>query len=239
MTMQQETVVVFGGSSGIGEATARLAERAGARVIIVGRSAARLAAARERLAGRVESAALDGADGEAVARWFSDLGGFDHLLLSLSGGKGAGALRELDLDELRQGFEAKFFPQLTVLQAALPTLRPSGSVTFISAGSARSAIPGTVGLAAINAAIEAAVPILALELAPVRVNAISPGIIDTPWWDALPSEVRSAYFAHAERTLPVGRVGKPEEVASLVVSVMQNGFITGSVFEIDGGGRLV
>ncbi|MFT3923203.1 MAG: SDR family oxidoreductase [Myxococcales bacterium] len=237
--MEAQTIIVFGGSSGIGEATARLAAAKGARVVIVGRNPEKLEAVRLRTPGRVVAAAVDGSDRSAVDRFFAVQGPFDHLVLSLSGSKGAGPFASLDLAALREGFEEKLFPQLSVAQAALPTLREGGSLTFISASSARSAMPGTAGLAAINAGVEAVVPVLARELGPTRVNAVCPGVIDTPWWERLPREARDAFFADAIEKLPVRRVGKPEDVAAIVLSLVQNGFVTGSVFEVDGGGRLV
>jgi NAD(P)-dependent dehydrogenase (short-subunit alcohol dehydrogenase family) len=170
--------------------------------------------------------------------FFREQGAIDHLVIALSGGKGAGLFRDLPLDDVRSGFEGKFFPQLSVAQAALPSLKQGGSITFVSAASARSIGPGTAGLAAINAAIESVIPILALELAPIRVNGISPGVVDTPWWDALPADVKAGFFERARANLPVGRVGTPEEVAELVWFLAHAGFVTGSVYEIDGGHRL-
>jgi len=236
--MKSEKVVVFGASSGVGEAVATLARREGAHVVAVGRDAGKLEALGQRLGDGVTIAAVDASKRADVDAFFRTLGAFDHLVVALSGGKGAGLFRSLPLDDVRAGFEGKFFPQLHVAQAALSTLNASGSITFISAASARSVGPGTSGLAAINAAIEALVPILALELAPIRVNAVSPGIVDTPWWDAMPSDVKADFFARARATLPVGRVGTAEEVAELVWFLARAGFVTGSVYEIDGGHRL-
>ncbi|WP_394842409.1 SDR family oxidoreductase [Pendulispora brunnea] len=233
-----ETIIVFGASSGVGEAVATLAHRQGARAVAVGRDGRKLEALRGRVGG-VEVASVDASRREDVDAFFHAQGAFDHLVIALSGGKGAGAFRELPLDDVRSGFEAKFFPQLSVAQAALSTLKKEGgSITFISAASARSVAPGTAGLAAINAAIEAVIPVLALELAPIRVNGISPGVIDTPWWDTVPADVKAGFFERARANLPVRRVGTPEEVAELVWFLAHAGFVTGSVYEIDGGHRL-
>ncbi len=161
----------------------------------------------------------------------------DALVLALSGGKGAGPFRALALDDLRSGLDAKLLTQLAVAQAALPHLAPAASITFVSAASAGAALPGTAGLAAINAAIEATVPVLAVELAPIRVNAVSPGVVDTPWWDAMPPEMKKNYFGWAEKTLPVGRVGQPEDLAEAIVLAATNRYMTGAVLTLDGGGR--
>lgn len=236
--MNRVTAVIFGGSSGIGEAAAlRLFEK-GHRVIIVGRSRARLEAARERIDPAVEIASVDATNRAAVKTFFEHVGPFEHLVLSFSGGKGAGPFRSLEVDEVRDGMECKFFAQLAVAQSALGSIAASGSMTFVSAGSARVALPGTVGLAAINGAIEAIVPTLAKELAPIRVNAVSPGVIDTPWWDTMPAPAKASIFEQSIKRLPVRRVGRPDDVAAAIVYLAENTFVTGTVMEVDGGAQL-
>jgi NAD(P)-dependent dehydrogenase (short-subunit alcohol dehydrogenase family) len=141
-------------------------------------------------------------------------------------------------NDLRAGFEQKVMAQVTIAQVAAQHLR-EGSLTFVSAASSRSVIRGAAGLGAINGALEAMVPTLALEIAPIRVNAVSPGIIRTPWWDGLPTATRDAFFATATATLPVRRIGTPEEVGDLIATIASAGFLTGSVYEIDGGSHLI
>nr|WP_146647382.1 SDR family oxidoreductase [Labilithrix luteola] len=228
-------VAVVGGTSGIGEATAALFAAEGAEVVIGGRDEARAKAAAARI-GNVKSAVIDGTDAASAHRFFETIGEIDHLVLALSGGKGAGPIATLALDDLRSGFEAKLFAHLTTLKAALPRVR--ASITLVSAVSARLAYAGTSGLAAINGAIEAMVRPLASELAPLRVNAVSPGVIDTPWWDAMPKDQKDGYFAQAAKGLPMARVGRPEDVAQAIVMVAANGFMTGSVVEVAGGAQL-
>jgi len=224
-----------GGGSGIGEAAAAAFARRGAGVLIVGRDGEKLQAAAKRI-GDVSWEAADARDGARLKEVFEKRGPFQHLVLTLSGGKGGGPFRALALDDLRSGLEGKLLAQLTALQAALPFVKES--VTFVSSASARAAMPGTAGLAAINGAIESVVRPLAVELAPVRVNAVSPGVIDTPWWDARPKEMKAAAFEHTAKTLPVGRVGKPEDVAAAIVWVATNGFVTGTVVDVTGGATL-
>jgi NAD(P)-dependent dehydrogenase (short-subunit alcohol dehydrogenase family) len=160
-------------------------------------------------------------------------------MVTLSGGEGAGPLYGLDLEVLRRAFDAKFWGHLTTIQAVLPRLAPEGSITLLGAISARAAMPGTAGLAAINGAVEALVRPLAAELAPVRVNGVSPGFVDTPWWNGMPDEDRQAYFALASRQLPTRRVATAEDVAEAVVLAATNRNLTGTVIETDGGARLV
>jgi NAD(P)-dependent dehydrogenase (short-subunit alcohol dehydrogenase family) len=235
MILKNSKVVIVGGSSGIGEASARLFLEAGANVIIAGRSREKMDAAVKRL-GKAQGIIADGTSPESVKKLFEATGQFDHLVLALSGGKGAGPISKIPLDDIRSGFEAKFFAQLTALQAALPFLK--NSVVFISAASAAAAIPGTSGLAAINGAIESVVRPLSVELAPIRVNAVRPGVIDTPWWNGVPPEFKTAVFAQTSQALPVKRVGKPEDVAKAVVMAADNSFVTGTVIDVSGGATL-
>jgi NAD(P)-dependent dehydrogenase (short-subunit alcohol dehydrogenase family) len=234
-------VVVMGGSSGIGEATAALFAAQGAEVVITGRNRDRLEQAAGRIGGKVTAHAVDATVATEVASFFGQLDPavpIDHLVLALTGGAGGGPFASLDLAAVRAGFEGKFWAHLQVLQAALPKLRPDGSVVFVTAASARSALPGTAGLAAINGALEAMVPPLAAELAPLRVTAVSPGVVDTPWWDRMPAARREAVFRDAAASLPLGRVGRPDDVAQAIVMLATNGYITGTVLECAGGAHL-
>jgi NAD(P)-dependent dehydrogenase (short-subunit alcohol dehydrogenase family) len=156
----------------------------------------------------------------------------------MSGASGAGAIADLDLELLRGAFEAKLFGHLTGVQAALPHLSRDGSITFIGAISARTGIPATTGLAAVNGAVESVVKPLAVELAPIRVNAVSPGVVDTPWWNGMPADQRETYFASTAAALPVGRIGQPDDVAQAIVLAATNPNVTGTVIECDGGARL-
>jgi NAD(P)-dependent dehydrogenase (short-subunit alcohol dehydrogenase family) len=239
MSFEGQRAVVIGASTGIGEATARSFAAAGAQVIITGRSKDRLDAAAERIGYPVESREVDATDTEAVAELFGTCGPVDHLVLSASPGAVAlGPFAELSEDALRQAFEGKFFAHVAVLRAALAVLRGAASVTFISAISAQMALPGTVGLAAVNGALQAIVPPLAVELAPVRVNAVSPGATDTSWWDFLPEEQRRAVFEATAASAPAGRVGRPADVASAVLFMAGHEFLTGTVLAVTGGAHL-
>jgi NAD(P)-dependent dehydrogenase (short-subunit alcohol dehydrogenase family) len=236
--MSSQHVVIVGGSSGIGLATARRLLTAGLKVTITGRSAQRLDEALQSLA-EVECVVLDATATDTLKETFSQIGSFDHLVLALGSSKGFGPFPSTSVAEVRKGFEEKVYPHFAVAQAALPFLRKDGSITFISAVSAHAAAPGTAGIGAANAAVAMFVPILAAELRPLRVNGVSPGVVDTPWWDFLPSEQRNAVFADYATKTPVGRVGKPDDIAQVIDFLIADSFMTGHVIVCDGGLRLV
>jgi NAD(P)-dependent dehydrogenase (short-subunit alcohol dehydrogenase family) len=237
MTDNIQHAVIVGGSSGIGLATARKLLGPGMKVTITGRNPEKLKGAWDSLGGAVEKAAFDATEPEEVRRFFGDLGPFDHLVLAASGGKGLGPFETLDLADIGSGVDEKVRPQLSCLQAALPTLNKSGSVTFISAVSAQLSAPGVAGIAAVNGMLLTVVPILAMELKPLRVNVVAPGVIDTPWWDFLPAEQRQAVFADYAGKTPVGRIGRADDVAGAIAFLVSNGFMTGQALTCDGGLR--
>ena len=239
MSFDGQRVVIVGGSAGIGEAAARAFAAAGARVTITGRAKQRLDAAAQRIGYPAEVRELDATDSAAVDEFFGSAQAFDHLVLAASpGAVGSGPFADLDESALRQAFDGKFFAYVKVLKAAQPNLRADGSVTIVSAVSARAAYPGAVGLAAVNGALEAMVPTLAVELSPLRVNAVSPGVIDTHWWHALPEDQRAVFFRAVAAASPVRRIGSPEDVAGAIVYLAGAGFVTGTVLECAGGSNL-
>ena len=221
--------VVMGGTSGIGLAVAEALTDSGVKVTVTGRDPVKLAA----LDGRVAAAErLDGTDRVAVAEFFERHGQFEHLVLAFSpGAVGMGPVREVSLTDIETAFSGKLFAYLHAIQRAEVT----ESITMISAASARAALPGTVALAGVNGAIERIVSPLAAELAPVRVNAVSPGIVDTAWWSFLPDDQRQAQFAAAASAVPAGRVAAPADVAGSVCYLIGAGMVTGSILPVDGG----
>lgn len=234
----RERVVVIGGTSGIGLATAQRQVRDGRSVIVTGRDKARLDAALARLGEGATGASVDASDEDATRAFFAALGPVDHVVVAVTGNTAAGPFAGLPIDELRAATEGKLVAQTVAAQAALQVLRPGGTLTFVTAGSSGAAIPGTAGLAAVNAAVEAMVPVLAVELAPIRVNAVSPGIIDTPWWDWMDADTRRQTFASYAESAPAGRVGRPADIADAIAFLITGTFTTGVVLNVDGGARL-
>jgi NAD(P)-dependent dehydrogenase (short-subunit alcohol dehydrogenase family) len=239
MSFDGQRVVIIGASAGIGEATARAFAARGAAVTITGRSKERLDQAAQRIGHPVLAAELDATSRGALDAFFATTGTIDHLVLSASpGAAGVGPIATLDDAALRQAFDGKFFAHVKAIQAGLPQLRRDGSVTMVTAASARAAFPGTAGIAAANGALETMVAPLAVELAPLRVNAVSPGVIDTHWWNALPEDQRRAYFDSVAAVSPVRRVGQPDDIAEAILYLAGAGFVTGTVLECTGGSNL-
>ncbi|HEX3731355.1 MAG TPA: SDR family oxidoreductase [Mycobacteriales bacterium] len=236
--MSNHTALVVGGTSGIGLATARRFHARGATVHIAGRSKERLDTAVTTDPALIGHQA-DGNNWDGIRTVAKTIGAIDWLVITLSGSEGPGLIAELDLNMLRRAFDAKFWGHITTIQAALPYLTPAASITLLGAVTARAGMPGTAGIAAINGAVEALVKPLAVELAPIRVNGVSPGFVDTPWWDALPDDARRDYFTQASQALPVRRIATADDVADVVVLAATNVNTTGTVIETDGGARLV
>jgi NAD(P)-dependent dehydrogenase (short-subunit alcohol dehydrogenase family) len=236
-TMSSQHAVIIGGSSGIGLATARKLLGRGFKVTVAGRDQARLDAAQSQLAGDVAAVAVDAADAASLPQAFARIGAHDHLVLALGSGKGVGPFASVSMADVRAGFEEKVFAHFAAAQAALPSLRKDGSLTFVAAVSAHGAMPGTAGIGAANAAVAALVPILAAELKPLRVNAVSPGVVDTPWWDFASAEQKASMFADFAAKTPVGRVGRPDDIAQAIAFLVADGFMSGETIVCDGGLR--
>lgn len=227
-------VAVVGGTSGIGLAVAQRIVAQGGRVHIGGRSPERLRAALQRLGPAAEGATVDSAEPESLARFFAPLPTLHHLFTP-----GASyTVAPFGCDDaalVESPFRHKFWAQYWAVHHALPRLAPDASVVLMSGGAGARPLKGTATYAACNSAIEGLGRALALDLAPRRVNTISPGTIDSPLWRGRPAEARAAAYDGFAAISALGRVGTVEEVADAVVFLMGNGFMTGTTLFADGG----
>nr|BFD42444.1 SDR family oxidoreductase [Pseudomonas sp. FFPRI_1] len=236
--LHQQTLVVIGAGSGIGAAVARQAAARGARVVLAGRRLEALQQQQAQLPDSARSLAVDITDADSLQALFRAVGPFDHLVISAGPAIDAKPLAQTGLLEAQQAFEVKFWGAWRAVQAALPYLAAQGSITLTSGLLSRKRVPGQVLKTTLNAALEALGKHLAKELAPRRVNVISPGVTDTEAYAGLSEEQRAAMFARTAASLPVGRVGHADEVAAAFLLAMENGFISGSLIDVDGGGLL-
>jgi NAD(P)-dependent dehydrogenase (short-subunit alcohol dehydrogenase family) len=233
-----QTVVVIGGSAGIGLETARLARAEGAEVVITGRSRKRLeAAAGEVRASRTE--AFDATDLSRLERFFADLPApIDHVLVTGPGPYYA-PLAEFDFDAARRDLESHVLLPLQVARSAVGRVRAGGTLLFMGGTGGRATAPGFALIGALTAAGPAMTRNLALELAPIRVNMIAAGFVDTPLSATLLGDQLDARREQLRATLPIRRVVDPADVAALAIHLMTNTALTGATYDIDGGQQLV
>jgi NAD(P)-dependent dehydrogenase (short-subunit alcohol dehydrogenase family) len=236
--LRGQTVVVIGGSAGIGLETARLARAEGAEVILTGRNPDRLKDAAAEV-GALSSAAFDATDEQQLERFFDELQGpIDHLMLSGSGPYYA-PLAEMDFEQAREDIDRHVLLPMRVARHVTGKVRPGGSLVFISGTGGRHRGVGLTLIGAITAATPALVANLAVEIAPIRANVIAPGFVDTPLSASLLGEQLDARREELRATLPIGRVVGPRDVAALAVHLMSNTALTGATYDVDGGQQLV
>jgi NAD(P)-dependent dehydrogenase (short-subunit alcohol dehydrogenase family) len=224
-------VLVIGGSSGIGEGIAHVCAHHGAHVTIASRSPDNLTAAATRIGAPVEMATIDVRDDDSVAALFANAAPYDHVVVSGANVRVA-PVRDLAPTDAQQSMNAKFWGAYRVAHWA--NITPAGTLTLISGAASVRAVRGRALQRAMNAAVEALTKGLALELSPVRVNAVSPGIIATPAWTHAGPDRRLLLDALVANT-PVGQPGRPEHIARQVIACIENEFMTGSVIYVDGG----
>jgi NAD(P)-dependent dehydrogenase (short-subunit alcohol dehydrogenase family) len=234
MQLGGKKVVVVGGSSGIGLATAEFAKSEGADVVIASRNAERLNAA----AARLGAAAIptDVTSDDSVVSLFRTCGPVDHVVVTAAQLR-TGPFKTVSMDDVRATMEGKFWGAWRVARAA--EFRAGGSLTLVSGFLSVRPRPNSAIVGVANGALESLTRSLALELAPVRVNCVSPGIIDTPIRAAMPEAARRDMLTKAAAALPVGRVGTSEDIAQQILTFMKVGFATGSIVYLDGGGLVI
>jgi len=237
MTLTGGKVVVIGGTSGIGLGVVQACLAQGAQVVAASRSGRHSGFSADQPGLRF--VAVDIQDEASLAALYREVGAFDHLVLTPGGGVALAEFRTLDLAAAHKSYEMKFWGQLAAVKQALPTLNTGGSVTLTSGAASRRPMKSWAVLSSLNGAVETLGRALAVELAPLRVNVVCPGFVDTPAWGAVSEAQRQELFrARAERTL-VGRVGTPGDLAQAYVHCMLNGFATGTTLLVDGGATLL
>ena len=238
MSLDKQRILIIGGSSGMGLAAGRRLAASGADLILAGRDKDRLDRAVHAIGGSVTGAVIDMTDGTSLTQAAERLGRLDHLILAASTGAAWGPFTAVSAETLGKALEGKLLGYWRALQAFLPVLRQDGSVLMLTGAASRTAMPGTAGLAAVNGGITQMAQTLARELAPMRVNVISPGLVDTPVYDAMPAQAREGFFAQAAKALPVGRIGQPDDIAAAVEMLIASTFATGVLLDLDGGARM-
>jgi NAD(P)-dependent dehydrogenase (short-subunit alcohol dehydrogenase family) len=232
------SVVVVGGSSGIGLATACLAREAGARVTIASRDEDRLERARETVGGDTLAVRLDVSDETQVAALFERVGRVDHVA-NLAGAAVAGLITETETAILRTPMEVRFWGSLFVAKYAAPRMDRGGSITFTSGIIVERPMAGRALGTATTAATEGLGRALAVELAPIRVNTVRPGAVDTPMTQRTMGDRRVEFLEAQAKRLPAGRVGAPEDLAEAFLFLMTNRYVTGITLTVDGGHLLL
>jgi NAD(P)-dependent dehydrogenase (short-subunit alcohol dehydrogenase family) len=235
MALDGQRIVVIGGSSGLGLATARAAALEGAEVTIASSRQERVDAALRELPEGCAGTAVDVRDETQVVALFERIGEFDHLAFTAGDAFTPRPLADLSLSDAQRILDVRFWGAVAVIKHAASRIRTGGSIGLTTGTVGQRPVPGAALAAAGAGAAEGLVLGLAVELAPVRVNAVRAGAFRTPLWDRVPEVQRQALFARlAERTL-TGTIGEPEQIASAHLYLMQNRYVTGTVQTVDGG----
>src|SRR5579863_3609068 len=237
--LQDKRVVLLGGSSGIGLEVGKLAASQGARVVIASSSAERVQKAVESVGGEAQGQAVDVADERAVATFFSKLGTFDHLVFTAGDSLHLHDLAATDLEQARHAFELRYWSALAAVKYGSPHIRKGGSIVLTTGIAGRRPRKGWVIAASVCGTVEALTRALAVELAPIRVNAVSPGVVRTNLWQSMSVPERERLYESVGKSLPVGRVGEAHDIAQAYLFLMQEGFSTGQTVVVDGGTVLV
>jgi NAD(P)-dependent dehydrogenase (short-subunit alcohol dehydrogenase family) len=232
-SLKDQTVLVIGRGSGLARAVVLAAQEAGARVVAAGRDAAALTAAYAGEPG-ISTETVDLTDEASIATLGKRLGTVDHVI-STASARARGRVADLDRDAIRRSFDTKVIGPLMLAKHLAPRMSSGGSFVLFSGVAAAKIAVGTLGVAITNAAADTLARSLALELAPIRVNAISPGVIDTGAWDAFGEQGKADYFAGISARNPARRIGTPDDIAQAVLFAMTSTFLTGQTLHIDGG----
>lgn len=243
LTLEDQRIVAIGGTSGIGLAVAQLALDEGASVVVASGGVDGVERARAELASQAPSRStaliLDVTHEDAIREFFESLGPFDHLVYTAGEDLPLGPLVTTDLHQARARFEVRYWGAVAAIKYGTKSIRQTGSIVLTSGFSANRPRPGWTSQASIMSATEGLTRALAVELGPLRVNCVSPGLTRTPRWDAWSETAREAFYRDEERRLPVARIGEALELACAYIYLMKDTYATGNVLRVDGGGALV
>jgi NAD(P)-dependent dehydrogenase (short-subunit alcohol dehydrogenase family) len=237
--LQGKRVVVLGGSSGIGLAVAQQVVEQGGELVIASSNAQRVQQAITKLAGKAEGQPLDLTDEPGIRTFFEKLGSFDHLVYTAGDTLQLNEVATADLKHARHAFELRYWAVLAAVKYGSAHIRSGGSIVLTTGIAAQRPRKGWVFGASVCGAIDALTRALAVELAPLRVNAVSPGVVRTNLWQHMPAHDREEMYQGVGKTLLVGRVGEAHEIARAYLFLMQEGFSTGQIVVVDGGTLLV
>ncbi len=240
MILTDRRILVIGGGSGIGYALAEAVIGAGARVTVASSTAEKIGAAAMKLGNRAEAATLDVTDESAVAAFFAKTQTFDHIAFTAGdwGGPRRGPLADLDLDQAHALFNVRFWGAVAVAKHGAKTLPTGGSLTLTDGMIAHRPQKGSAISTAMTGAVEHLTRALAVEFAPVRVNAVCPGLVRTGIWDRIPAERRDDELKQMTKGQLLPRVGEPDEIAQAYLYLMRGGYTTGQVLYVEGGRAL-
>jgi NAD(P)-dependent dehydrogenase (short-subunit alcohol dehydrogenase family) len=237
--LHNKRVVILGGSSGIGLAVAEQAESQGAKVVIASSNVERVEKALQSLGGNAQGHTVDLSDEQAVETLFASLGEFDHLVFTAGDSLHLENLADTDLKQARRAFELRYWAVLAAVKYASKSIRKGGSIVLTTGVAGQRPHKGWVVAASVCGTIEALTRALALELAPIRVNAVSPGVVRTNLWQNMTAAERERLYESVGNNLPVGRVGEAHDIAQAYLFLMQEEFSTGQTLVVDGGTVLV
>ncbi|HEY2080776.1 MAG TPA: SDR family oxidoreductase [Streptosporangiaceae bacterium] len=238
MDLHEQRVVVLGGSSGIGLATAKAAADGGAQVIVVSRRQASLDRALAEMPPGTHGRAADLTDPAQMGCLFQDLGSIDHLVFTAGEPLALMSVDTLDLEKARDFFTLRYFGALWAVHLAIPHMGPGGSITLTTGIAGHRPGPGWSIAASICGAVESLTRALAVELAPIRVNAVSPGVVRSPLWASMTPAGREQLYRDTAAAIPAGRVGEVEDIAQAYLFCLTQPFATGSIVTVDGGAVL-
>ena len=239
MTLNGKRIVLLGGSSGIGLATAQAAAKEGADLVIASSRQASLDAALLTLPAGTRGHVLDLASEDRIQGFFQEVGAFDHLVYTAGENLKLGPIADTDIQAARHFWAIRYWGAYMAVKYAAPSIRKTGSIVLTSGLAGQRPYPGWTVASSICAAMQGLTRALAVELAPIRVNIVSPGVVRTPLWDNMSPADREAFYRQMEATLLLGHVGEPEEIAEAYLYLMRQTYGTGETLTVDGGGALV